>query len=219
MKQKALIIAAHPDDEVFGCGGTMLQFKNADIEMRVVILADGCSSRPDCTSENIATRRAETQAAMEMAGITDCEIGLFDDQRLDRYPIAEVADWIRARVDDFEPTWIFTHSGADLNRDHRIVNEATLVAVRPKMFKHAGLRGIYCYEVSSSTEIGIGNFMPRLFVPIDIIEKGKLVKCYASEMTDLGPMSESHLMAMAVQRGAQSGLLVAEGFEIVRALL
>ena len=45
IKHRALIIAAHPDDEVLGCGGLMAKYSNTDIKFRIIFLGEGSSAR------------------------------------------------------------------------------------------------------------------------------------------------------------------------------
>ena len=45
LKDKVIIVASHPDDEVLGCGGTIASLCRKGISVRVVFLAEGVSSR------------------------------------------------------------------------------------------------------------------------------------------------------------------------------
>ena len=123
----------------------------------------------------------------------------------------------------FQPTLVYTHSGADLNIDHRIVVQAALTAFRPQPDEKC--REIRLFEVASATDYGhgavTGKFSPNLFISIQDTWHAKLdaLMAYGSEMRDY-PHSRSlgGLESLAKNRGNQVGVNLAEAFEVVRKL-
>ena len=57
-KKKVLVIVAHPDDEVLGCGGTIAKHKDIGDEVTVLIMSDGVNSRDEkLQSESVEERK------------------------------------------------------------------------------------------------------------------------------------------------------------------
>ena len=129
-KEIVLVVGAHPDDEVLGLGGTVARHVHEGDEVHAFILCEGMSLRyPNAEHDFLL---AEAQAAAAALGVTSLSINGFPDQGLDRYSLTEIAAPIEKRVREFKPTIVYTHWSGDINRDHRLVTEATLVAARCK---------------------------------------------------------------------------------------
>jgi LmbE family N-acetylglucosaminyl deacetylase len=203
-----LVVAAHPDDEVLGCGGTIAQHTAAEDEVQVIFMAAG---RDDTRSRTMALN-----AANVMKTRTPLFLG-HEDQKLDTYPLLKLTQLIELAADRFPPDIVLTHSSADLNKDHRIVHEATLTAFRPI----GDSPDILCFEVASSTEWGERAFHPNYFVDISNYTKTLLqaLQCYKEEMRPFPhPRSYVGITHQYRMRGAQAGLHAAEAFEVVRIL-
>jgi SAM-dependent methyltransferase len=70
-----VVVAAHPDDEVLGVGGTMAMLAGAEARLRLIALTDGEASHPGEDPEVIArTRVAESAAALGVLGATSAEL-------------------------------------------------------------------------------------------------------------------------------------------------
>lgn len=201
-----LVVAAHPDDEVLGCGGTIAQHTAAGDEVQVIFMAAG---RDDTKSRTMALN-----AANVMKTRTPLFLG-HEDQKLDTYPLLKLTQLIELAADRFPPDIVLTHSSADLNKDHRIVHEATLTAFRPI----GDSPDILCFEVASSTEWGERAFHPNYFVDISeqVSALDKALRCYNAEMRPWPHPRSYHGVAIQYGlRGAQAGLRTAEAFEVVR---
>jgi LmbE family N-acetylglucosaminyl deacetylase len=203
-----LVVAAHPDDEVLGCGGTIAQHTAAGDEVQVIFMAAG---RDDIKSRTMA---------LDAASVMKTQNPLFlghEDQKLDTYPLLRLTQHIERVADRFLPDVVLTHSSADLNKDHRIVHEATLTAFRPI----GDSPDILCFEVTSSTEWGERAFTPNYFVDISNYTETLLqaLQCYKEEMRPFPhPRSYVGITHQYRMRGAQAGLHAAEAFEVVRIL-
>lgn len=117
--KRVLVLAAHPDDETLGCGGTIVLHKKAGAEISVVVLTDG--AKVNVRGEDIKSlRRAE---ANEVAGILGIDnIYFFDipDMELKDH-IKFARDKVFELVDDCKPDLIYAPSPVDFHPDHRAV--------------------------------------------------------------------------------------------------
>jgi LmbE family N-acetylglucosaminyl deacetylase len=218
-----LVVAAHPDDEVLGCGGTVARHAAEGETVHVLIVAEGATARQDGTPEGVKTLRKAAEAAARVLGTeTPAFLGLPDNRLdgLDRLDIIQAIEEVIGRVG---PDTVYTHHGGDLNIDHRIVHEAVVTACRP--LPGTVVRRLYCFETVSSTEwatSSIGTpFVPNHFVGVEAFMATKLaaLDCYASEMRPFPhARSVEAIESLAALRGAQSGLAAAEAFACVRDL-
>lgn len=228
-EERILVVAAHPDDEVLGCGGTVAKFRKAGHAVRVAFLAEGITARynpdqfdlPDVKAK-VERRNANARRALAVLGVDGKEVftSLRRCCRLDEYPIIEIAKDIEKHLGDFKPTRLFTHAPNDANNDHRIVHRATLIAARP--LPGVTLRAIYAYEVLSSSEWNpLQPFAPTVFHDITPFIEAKVsaLAAYEDEMRPAPhPRSPDVLRALATYRGTQMGAAFAEGFMLVRGI-
>ena len=131
---KVLVIAAHPDDEVYGMGGTMAKLSDAGHEVHVLIVTDGCTAqyRNDLRlPEILAQKKEEARRANALLGVKSVHFGTLPDMRLDTVSHVEVNQLIEETVDTVAPEVVYTHFYGDVNLDHQMVYRSTLVAVRP----------------------------------------------------------------------------------------
>ena len=119
-----------------------------------------------------------------------------------------------------KPQIVFIPFYGDLNKDHRITCESSLVATRP--FTGSAIKKILCYEILSETEWGIEPFKPNVYVDIsdNFIIKKKAMEEYKSELKKFPhPRSLEALEALAKKRGSEAGLTYAEAFMLIREIL
>jgi LmbE family N-acetylglucosaminyl deacetylase len=222
---KTLIIAAHPDDEVLGCGGTIAKLATEGEEVHILILATGLTSRVGFETEKnadalkIHLERASRAGAL--LGAKNVNFAGFPDQKLDTLPLLEITHRIEAEIESVKPQTIFTHHGGDLNQDHVITFRATLTATRP--MAGSVVRSVYAYEVPSSTEWAFQKFEPKfqpnLFHNITetLPRKIQAMQIYESETREFPhPRSPQALQSIAYRWGSVVGFNAAEVFEIVR---
>ncbi len=222
--KKVLIIAAHPDDEVLGVGGTIAKLSANGVECHLLIVTDGSSSQyrnSDHLQEIIAAKKLETKNCADVLGIKSIHYGGLPDMKLDTIPHVEINQVIEKVIDDIQPDIVFTHFWGDVNRDHQEVYKSTLVAVRPVMGQM--VRELYCYRVPSSTEWTPNKadtmFMPNYFVDIAKYaeQKYKAFACYSTELRDYPhPRSVQYLRETDKAAGLRIGLLAAEEFVLLR---
>jgi len=220
---KILVVAAHPDDEVLGCGGTLAKHAHQGDIVQCLFLADGVGAR-DATDKSVLDARIESAAkAARILGCRGPQHLNLPDNRLDSLPLLVLVQAVEMHVAEFGPERIYTHHHGDLNVDHRLAHEAVLTACRP-LVGHS-VREIYTFETLSSTEWS-GPRQDRTFIPnhfeniagfFDI--KLAALAAYEAEMAPFPhPRSEEAVRAQATLRGTQSGFFVSEAFMLVRSL-
>lgn len=225
--KKVLVIAAHPDDEVLGMGGTIAKMANKGVEVNVLIVTDGSSSQYRDSAdlqEIIEDKKRETQACADVLGVKGIYYGGMPDMRLDTTPHITVNKVIESAIDQLQPDTVFTHFWGDVNMDHQNVYKSTLVAVRPVMGQV--VKRLYCYRVPSSTEWTPNKaetmFMPTMFVDISEVaeQKYEAFAKYSTELRDYPhPRSVQYLREDDKAAGHKVGLMAAEEFVVLRELL
>lgn len=224
--KKVLVIAAHPDDEVLGIGGTVAKLSAEGVECHLLIVTDGSSSQyrdSDHLHEIIEAKKLETKGCADTLGFKSIHYGELPDMKLDKTPHVVINQVIEKVIDEVQPDTVFTHFWGDVNRDHQEVYNSTLVAVRPVMGQV--VRELYCYRVPSSTEWTPDKadtmFMPNYFVNIEKYaeQKYKAFACYSTELREYPhPRSIQYLRETDKAAGLRVGLLAAEEFVLLRKL-
>jgi LmbE family N-acetylglucosaminyl deacetylase len=220
-----LVVAAHPDDEVLGCGGTIANFTAAGRSVHVLLLADGENSRETVDgSKAVAARNAAGKKACRILGCTSVEFLALPDNRMDGLMLLDVVKEIEARIRTHAPSTLLTHHCGDVNVDHRVVHQAVIVACRP--VPGHKFRELLFFEVPSSTEWrppGSGDdFVPNYFVDISSTLDRKILALdvYTSELrTFPHPRSHQAIEALARWRGASVGVAAAEAFMLGRMIV
>jgi LmbE family N-acetylglucosaminyl deacetylase len=220
----ALVVAAHPDDEVLGCGGAIARLTSDGWRVHVAFLADGVTSRADTPARHrkaLDARQQAARTACEILGVAGVTFGDLPDNMLDTVPRLTLARHVEELIAPLNPRMVFTHHGADLNVDHRRVHEAVLTACRPQ----AGhpVRTILSFELPSSTEWQAGSlgrsFEPNWFIDISSVVDRKLaaLDAYRMELRPWPhPRSRRAVEHLAGWRGASIGVDAAEAFMLAR---
>ncbi len=218
MKNKILVVAAHPDDEILGIGGTILKHSKAGDDVFCVIMGEGLAARRDATEDAIEKLHEQSRNAGDVLGFREIRFFDFPDNRMDSVDLLDVVKKIESLIDEFDPDIIYTHHGNDLNIDHQICFQAVMTAARP-----IGSRQItiYTFETLSSTEWHDRKmqFMPNTYVDIadEIDGKIKAMKIYSDEIRAYPhPRSPEGIRIIAQFRGLESGLEFAEALRLVR---
>jgi LmbE family N-acetylglucosaminyl deacetylase len=219
MYGKVLVVAAHPDDDVLGAGALLSAITcAASFEAHTVYMSNGVGSRDDTPEGAVEKRLDAMEKANKIMGIKSWEVGLFEDQRFDAYPIIELTKFVEGFIDKLKPDTVFTHSRVDLNRDHRLTFEAVMTACRPK--PDSSVKYIYSFEVPSATEWGWETFKPNVYVQGRFDMKQKAMEAYGGEIpASPHPRSVVSMWNRAASRGAECGRMAAEAFELVRMVL
>lgn len=220
MPKKILVVAAHPDDEVLGCGGTMARYVAEGDEVHVVFMADGVSARNSVEHASISKRNVAAEKACNILGVTSTSYLNLPDNKMDSLPLLEVVQKLEEVINKIRPSILYTHHAGDLNVDHRITHQACLTACRP--LPMACVRQIFSYEVLSSTAWQTPDhlpFLPNKFVDVSAYMGIKILALqeYADEMRpEPHARSIEGVRNLASYRGFSVGIASAEAFTVIR---
>lgn len=221
-----MVVAAHPDDEVLGCGGTIAKLVKRGYEVYTLILGEGITSRdikrdPNIRKEEIEKLRTCMCEANRILGVARVFAFDFPDNRFDSVDFLDIVKVVEEVKDRIKPEVIFTHSKSDLNIDHKITYMAVITATRP--LKEESVKQIYSFEVLSSTEWNYPvSFSPNVYYNIEstIDLKLRALEKYELELRKYPhPRSIEGVVVKAKQRGMEAGFLYAEAFELIRSLV
>lgn len=217
-----LVVAAHPDDETCGMGGTIAKLNKLGNQIYVCILSDGVGAR----HEEHERQRKCAQEACKILGVKKVFFHDVPDQEFDRIGLLEIARIIEGNIRKTQATIVFCPSFEDVNQDHRATFQATMIATRP--VPDSPIKHILSYEIPSSSEWlppSIGVFKPNVYVDIENFMSLKLDamkqygKTHVSELKEFPhPRSIEGLKTYNRYRGVNSGLSSAESFHLIRSM-
>lgn len=221
---KVSVVAAHPDDELIGVGGTILKHISNGDKIQILIICEGKSSRymkfEDMDRSILDYYHGETTSAMKIMKIDNYQVCNYPNNRLDTMPLLDIIKTIQNYLDEFKPDVVYTHSYTELNIDHLIINKAVVTAVRA--LPDSYVRELLFFTTLSSTEQAraIGKyFEPNIFVDISpfIEKKLEALSCYQSELR-MSPHPRNTELIRANDRvcGSKVGIEYAEEFMIGR---
>ena len=222
--KKIFVVAAHPDDEVLGCGGTILKHKKNGDKIFVLFVSEGVSARyknkndPKCLKE-IKERQAMAIKASKIAKFEIVDFMNLKNLELGSYPHTYISNKIIECFKKYKPDVVYTHYEYDLNIDHYHTFFSTFVACRPN--NDYNIKKLLSFEVPSSTDWAIKDknkiFCPNYFVDIKpfMKSKKKLLSCYKNEIKKT-PHSRSlkNIESLSNYRGGIVGLENAEAFVV-----
>jgi LmbE family N-acetylglucosaminyl deacetylase len=220
---RVLVVAAHPDDEVIGCGGTIFRHTDENDEVYILFMADGESSRGKDEDYSLLIQERK-QSALRSCSILKTNKPIFldlPDNGMDAIPLLKVVKELECVIKEIRPNIIYTHHMGDLNIDHNITHQAVMTACRP--YPETSIKEIYYFEVLSSTECNSPNitntFIPNYYVDISSTIEHKLnaVNEYKSEMREYPHVrSVKSIENLSLYRGSSVGLYAAEAFMVGR---
>lgn len=221
---KILVVAAHPDDEVLGCGGTIARLAKEGNDVYIAILGEGITSRYEkqeaADNDLIKSLHSKAKKVKKLLGCKEIFFYNLPDNRFDAIPLLDVIKIVEELIKKLLPNTIYTHHAGDLNIDHVIVHRAVMTATRPQVFQ--SVKELYSFEVPSSTEWSFdqfNKFKPNVYFDISstLETKIKAMSFYETEIRDYPhPRSEKALRSIAHRRGTEAGLIAAEVFQLIR---
>lgn len=224
--RRLLIVAAHPDDEILGCGGLLSTLSSRlDHSVRVLFVCEGSSCRfssPD-QPEAIAAKEFRQSCSINALGtlaVNDIHYNDYPCGNLNTIPMLSINKLVESHLYEFMPTAVLTHYSLDCNNDHRIVSRSVDMALRP-VSNSLGSTLLH-FEVQSSTDWNFSAvpFQPNFFVPLDsthLMQKLHAMSLYRGEYsTPTASRGAEALKSLAHIRGLQSGHRYAESYQLVR---
>ena len=225
--KKILIIAAHPDDEILGCGGTILKNIQNKNKVNILYISDGVGGRykdklNKKINKDIIDRKNMAINASKFAKFKIIDFLGLENLELNKYKHNFINDKIFDILKKIKPDVIFTNHPGDNNIDHRITFESTYTACRPN--NYFKINEFYTYEVPSSTDWASPSnpvFVPKKFVDITNFYKKKrrLLNFYKKELRKYPhPRSLKNIDALETYRGGMCGVQKAEAFDVIKIL-
>jgi len=231
-----LIIAAHPDDEVLGMGGTIAKHTSQHDTVSIIYMATGITGRRELLEseyeiknipkkiqedwqQEIGKLRQDANKSARLLKVKNVKFFDFPDNEMDGIHLLKVVKVIEKEIKTAKPDRIYTNHYGDLNVDHKVVYNATLAACRPANFP---VKEILSFEVLSSTEWSYPyNFNPNHFINIEkyLGKKIKAMELFVNEIRKFPhPRSSENIKHVARRWGSVSGFNAAEAFELIRRL-
>ncbi|NLB74787.1 MAG: PIG-L family deacetylase [Firmicutes bacterium] len=212
---RILVVSAHPDDEVIGAGGTLARHVAQGDEVYWCVVTEGYN--PPWPDDTLAEARQQIYAVQRFLGIKQVSLCGFPTVKLNTVPNIELTSALQTVVDDVKADLVYTTPYCDVNLDHRIVCEATIVATRP--LPGSTVKRLLSYEIAPTTRFGLEPFAPNVYVDISAFLDKKLeaMACYKTELREFPhPRSLKGLELLARERGLGVGLQAAECFQLIR---
>jgi N-acetylglucosamine malate deacetylase 1 len=219
MAGKTLIVAPHPDDEILGCGGTLLRRKEEGGILGWLIVT-GMTEQAGWSVEQIQQRDAEIDRVAGLVGFDEVFNLRLPAARLDDLPMGDLVSAFSAVFASFAPEEVLVPHRGDVHTDHRVTFD--VVAACVKWFRYPSVQRVLAYETVSETEFGLSRetaFQPNYFVDIApyLDRKLEIMTAYPSELDEFPfPRSLHAIRALAEWRGASAGYRAAEAFELLR---
>ncbi len=211
---KILIFAAHPDDEVLGMGGTIKKLSRQN-QVHLCVVSEGATAQY-VDEKMIQIRKESCKKSSKILGITNIKFLDFPDMRLDTIPHLEMNKSLEQIISKIKPEMVFTTPNHDLNKDHQIVFDSTLIATRSTT---SNVKEILSYELPGAVKTP---FLHNRYVNIskEIKHKINAFKMYKSEIENFPhPRSIKAVENLSIQRGIESGLKNAEAFQIIKSVI
>ena len=227
-----LIIAAHPDDEILGMGGTIAKHTSQHDNVTIIYMATGITARREPADyeiksipkkiqekwqQEIEKLQQDARKSAKLLKVKTVKFFDFPDNEMDGIHLLKVVKVIEKEIKIAKPDRIYTNHYSDLNVDHKVVYNATLTACRPS---NVLVKEILCFEVLSSTEWSYPyNFNPNYFINIEnhVTKKVNAMKLFKSEIREFPhPRSSENIRNVAARWGSVCGFKAAEAFEMIR---
>lgn len=168
--KRFLVLAPHPDDEVFGCGGTLARLCERGAFVKVIVCTDG-AGRSNDRATTIQIRQQESQQAATVLGLPAPSFLGYADRGL-LYG-EELVSRISELLDQYQVDALIAPSALEVHPDHYALALAAAESVR----RCPGVKALYAYEVGAAIR-------PDILVDITPVldKKALAMKCFVSEL-------------------------------------
>jgi len=218
--KKVIVVSAHPDDEILGCGGTLIKhIENGDqvdwLITTSIFISQGFSQ------ERIDLREKEIETIKNKLGFNLVYRLDYPTMSLSDESLIKMIPTISDIFNDSKPEIIYLLNRSDAHSDHNITFRSVMACT--KSFRYPFVKRILMYECISETEFGPALpeniFIPTYFVDISKFrdKKNELMKVYSSELGEHPfPRSIRNMDALSTYRGATIGVEFAEAFQVLK---
>lgn len=210
-----LVISPHADDEVLGCGGTLLKHLSQKHTLNWILVTNRAKEDPLFESRQKEIEMIRSEFNFEKF----YDLG-FLPATLDRVPKMDLITKLANLFKLIQPEIVYLPFPGDAHSDHRHVFESAIACT--KKFRNPSIARVLCYEVPSETDFGFNplqnSFRPNVFVDISstLQMKVNLMKIYKGEMKPFPfPRSEDSIRSLSKMRGAIMGVEAAEAFHLI----
>lgn len=214
-----LVIAPHADDEILGVGATMAKHINDGDKVFVCITTRG--TEPLFKESYMEQLRDETLKAHGALGVAKTFFLEYPAVMLEQVPRHEINQKIFSVIEEVKPDIVYMPHFGDMQKDHQIIADSTMVSIRPK-YDHR-IKEVYAYETLSETEWNNPHssnaFLPNMYNDVSGFLDKKLdaMKCFKSQLADFpNPRSLEAIEALAKYRGSTINCKAAEAFMLIR---
>ena len=223
-KIKNLLVFAHPDDDILGAGGYIAKYSKNQL-FKIIFIGEGSSSRFKNSevkeiNNNIKKRKRMALNALKLLGVNEVVFYPLICGKFDTTPILDIVKIIEREIKAFKPNNVFTHDRYDLNQDHKIVYDATMIATRPGINTLSINKILSCEILSSSNLNYYQGFNPNFFESLNknhIQKKIKSFNCYFTEQQKGNlPRNKRGILNLAIYRGMQCNSEFAEAYKVVK---
>lgn len=213
LKESVVVFCAHPDDQVFGVGGTMAKYAREGKRVYTVIFSYGEASHPWLRRRVTADMRIKEcrEADKIIGGSGLMFFGLREGHFKEEISSKEIKRKVREIINKYEPKKIFVHSIDDrdpIAGDHRVVHDLVLEVVDDINYKGE----LYTFDVWNPINVRKRE-KPRMYVDITDTFKIKIraLKCFRSQWITMTLLYWS-VYVRALMNGVRSGYRLAERF-------
>lgn len=215
---KILVVSPHPDDETLGAGGTLFEMKNKGNQIYWLNITN-VDENSSWDKKFVLKRKKQINDVLnkyQFDGYYD--LGYLPCSLENINKSVFIAD-IKKCFEKVRPTWVILPNPNDAHSDHKVVYEACMSCT--KVFRYPYIKKITVMEIVSETEFNKDgeSFSPNYYIDITntIDEKIKTMEIYDTEIAEPPfPRSRENVKALAMIRGAASGVKYAEAFKIIK---
>jgi len=172
--QRVLVLAPHPDDEIFGCGGALAIYQAQGAAIQVVVLTDGTAlADAQDKAATARTRADETQAALKVLGIGPAQFWGYADRHL-----GNTSDWLdRLRPELAAVDVVLAPSPTEIHPDHAALGRGLLRELQAWVGQGRPVPTVMFYEVGVPLQ-------PNLLLDISAVWdlKSRAMACFASQL-------------------------------------
>lgn len=228
-KERLLVIAPHPDDEVLGCYGLMNKIKQNGGEIYVQILTIGGYTKVDGNKISKETWKKEFQNVVEFIKIDDYSIAYYNDKitHLDEIPQAELIELLESKskisVSQIKPTIVAIPTIFSTHQDHVYAYKTAIAALRPHPQKTTFMpKMIVSYESPEyyfwSAYSEFGKFSPNFYLKMSEIDMEKKIIALNEYKSQIRKDHRDgfQVKSLARIRGSEIGVEYAESFHMHR---